>query len=98
MIREDQMSRAGVERSAFAPRNIALSENGGQPGGQFGTDSDSAACLGQRIQDSLNAVERDLQRLAAAETPDNRNAVELVRGKLAGLMETWEQICGKVDK
>ena len=60
-----------------------LVRNGGEPSdfencGQFGCDSDSVASLRQRIQDGLNAVWWDLQRLTAAENPKNRTAVEPV--------------------
>jgi len=35
-----------------------------------------------------------MQWLAAAETPENRTAVEQMRSKLAVLVEAGEQFCG----
>ena len=56
-------SEAGVETSAFEQGNTAHSENGGHPGGQFGSNSDSVAGLKQQALTSLQLALRDICRM-----------------------------------
>ena len=72
-------------------------ERRGPTSGPIAKDSVSVALIRERIQDAMNVAWWDLQRLAAVETPENHKAVEPMPGKLAVLVEAWEQFCGQEE-
>ena len=53
----------GLETTPGNAGEMALSENGGHPGGHFGNDSDSVASLMQQALDDLQRAWKSLRRM-----------------------------------
>ena len=60
---ESAIPPTGVELSQFEQGFKALSESGGHPGGQFGSDSETVASLRQQALTSLQLAWRDIRRM-----------------------------------
>ena len=72
---------------------MALSENGGHPGGQFGEDSNSVASIRATLLDQLQASWKTFGRLdLVTESPAKRKAVGKLRDRLSDLMNELEGI------
>jgi len=85
------MSRAGVERSAFAQGNKALSESGGHPGGHFGEDSDSVASLRLRAILDLRKAFGSLKAWRwVCQDADGKPAVDSIIDDLRTIIERCE--------
>ena len=62
-LRDQKITRPGLEPVPGNTGETALSEIGGHPGGQFGNDSDSVASLRQQALTSLQLAWRDIRRM-----------------------------------
>jgi hypothetical protein len=62
-LRSNQVPEAGVTQTEFQQGNRALSETGGHPGGQFGSDPETVASLRQQALTSLQLTWRDIRRI-----------------------------------
>ena len=64
-LRDQKITRPGLEPTQQNTGETALSENGGHPGGQFGRDSETVASLRQTALTQLAAASKTLERLKA---------------------------------
>jgi len=66
---------------------MALSENGGTPGGTLGGSSDSVASVRQQLLDQLQVAWMTFGRLGVAtDSKDERQALAKLRDRLSDLM------------
>ena len=63
LARWEKITRPGLEQLPPNTGETAHSENGGHPGGQFGSDSETVASLRQQALTSLQLAWRDIRRM-----------------------------------
>ena len=63
ILRIKKITRPGLEQLPPNTGETAHSENGGHPGGQFGSDSETVASLRQQALTSLQLAWRDIRRM-----------------------------------
>ena len=84
------MARTYAESTGETP----LSENGGQPGSQFGSDSGSVANLKEHADGQFEALWLTLRKWESATDATEAKAVQNLRGALALLIAELEGIIG----